>query len=40
MPKYDATEHWAKIEVDQLNRAAAVERLARRYAGVLPAWLC
>lgn len=33
MPKYDATEHWAKIEVGQLDKAAAIERLARRYPG-------
>lgn len=31
MPKYDATEHWAKIEVDQLDKAAAIECPARRY---------
>ncbi|KAK9918259.1 hypothetical protein WJX75_002661 [Coccomyxa subellipsoidea] len=31
MPKYDATEHWAKIEVPHLDRQAAIERIARRY---------
>ena len=30
VPKYGAAEHWAKIEVDHLDRRAAQERLARR----------
>ncbi len=31
MPKYDATEHWAKIEVPYLDKQAARERIAGRY---------
>jgi L-galactono-1,4-lactone dehydrogenase len=31
MPKYDAAEHWAKIEVPHLDKQAAAERLAGRY---------
>ena len=30
MPKYNAAEHWAKIEVGHLDREAMVQRLARR----------
>ncbi|EIE19735.1 L-galactono-1,4-lactone dehydrogenase-like protein [Coccomyxa subellipsoidea C-169] len=31
VPKYDATEHWAKIEVPYLDKQAARERIAGRY---------
>ena len=31
MPKYDAVEHWAKIEVPHLNVEAARQRMRRRY---------
>lgn len=31
MPKYDAVEHWAKIEVPHLNLEAARQRMRRRY---------
>ena len=31
MPKYDAAEHWAKIEVPHLDKQAAAKRIASRY---------
>lgn len=31
MPRYDAAEHWAKIEVGHLDTQAAADRIARRY---------
>ena len=31
MPRYDAVEHWAKIEVPHLDLEAARRRMQRRY---------
>ena len=31
MPRYDAVEHWAKIEVPHLDLEAARRRMHRRY---------